>query len=238
MLQWVVERTALSGRIDQVVVATTQDPSDDAVAAFCAAHGYACTRGSLHDVLDRYMQAVREFDGDVIVRLTADCPLLDPELLDRTIDALDGLDFVANRLPEPWGRSFPIGLDVEVVTRPALERAWVETAAKNHREHVMPFFYDDLPDDALPRGIAGRSTAVTSRGFKIGLLHHEVDYGGLRWTVDTPEDLAAVRALVAQLPESFNWLQVVETWQAHPEIAGLNAGIQHKSSKDIDTRAG
>lgn len=237
MLAWAVERAEMANTIDRVVVATTIDPSDDSVEAFCLARGYACTRGSLHDVLDRYVQTVRQFNADVIVRLTADCPLLDPDLLDQTVAAHQGLDFVANRLPPPWGRSYPIGLDVEVVTRPALERAWAETTEKHHREHVMPYFYDDLPDNALPQGKETLVRTVTPRGFRIGLLHHSRNFGALRWTVDTPEDLAALRTLVPLLPDPFNWMDVVTVWQAHPEIAAINAGIRHKTSKDVDARS-
>ncbi len=236
MLQWVVERSVLAKTVDQVVVATTVDPSDDPIAVFCNEKGYKCTRGSLHDVLDRYVQTARQFDAAAIVRLTADCPLLDPALVDFTVEAHQGLDFAANRLPPPWGRTYPIGLDVEVVTREAVERAWAETTEKHHREHVMPYFYDDLPAGALSKE-GGLSTAVTPRGFRVGLLHHTEDYGDLRWTVDTPEDLEAVRALAELLPESFLWLDVVRIWQENPEIAAINAGIRHKTSKDVDQRA-
>jgi spore coat polysaccharide biosynthesis protein SpsF len=236
MLQWVVERTLLAKAIDEVVVATTIDASDDAIAAFCAEKGYTCTRGSLHDVLDRYVQTARQLNAGVIVRLTADCPLLDPDLLDQTVAAHRGLDFIANRLPAPWGRSFPIGLDVEVATAAVLERAWAETTEKHHREHVMPYLYDDLPDDAFRSSEAQLSHTITPRGFKVGLLHNQVNYGDLRWTVDTAEDLAAVRAIAALLPDSFDWMDVVHLWQAHPEIAAINADVQHKTSKDIDDR--
>lgn len=236
MLEWVVERAARAKKVDRVVVATTVDASDDPIAAFCHAHGYECFRGSLHDVLDRYVQAARHFHADVIVRLTADCPLLDPALVDFTVNAHRDLDFVANRLPPPWGRSFPIGLDVEVVTRAALERAWAETSEKHHREHVMPYFYDDLPADALLRGKKPLVRTVSSRGFRVGLLHNPIDYGSLRWTVDTPEDLDAIRALAALLSPEFTWLEALGLWRMHPEISAINADVQHKTSRDIDSR--
>ncbi|HUF39649.1 MAG TPA: glycosyltransferase family protein [Anaerolineales bacterium] len=250
MLQRVVERARLAETVDEVVVATTIDPSDELVAEFCSALGYPFTRGSVHDVLDRYVQTARRFKADRVVRLTADCPLLDPGLVDATVNLLinrteDGgrspvfrppspvLDFAANRLPPPWGRTYPIGLDVEVATLAALERAWEETAEKHHREHVMPYCYDDLPAEPLE---AGR-VYTTPRGFRVAQLHHTTDHGAIRWTVDTPEDLAAVRALTERLPPDFTWLDALRIWERHPEIARTNAGVRHKTALDIDERS-
>jgi spore coat polysaccharide biosynthesis protein SpsF len=255
MLQWVVERAGRAETIDEVVVATTTDPSDDDIAVFCRSQGISFTRGSVHDVLDRYVHAARLFNTDVVVRLTADCPLIDPGLVDETVTLLvsgteDGgpeigvharprssvprpLDFAANRLPPPWSRTYPIGLDVEVATMDALERAWSETSEKHHREHVMPYFYDDLPPEPLEPG----RVYTTSRGFRVAQLHHESDCGAIRWTVDTPEDLEAVRRLAALLPPDFTWLDVLETWKRNPEVARINAGIRHKTARDIDDRS-
>lgn len=238
MLQWVVERARGARSVDVVVVATTNDPSDDPVAAFCQDQDIPYTRGSLHDVLDRYVQTARKVEADIIVRLTADCPLLDPALLDETVQALldADLDFAANRLPPPWGRSFPIGLDVEVATRAALERAWAEATETHHREHVMPYFYDDMPEEAFT-GRPPLEIAATPRGFCIGLLQHAPDHGALRWTVDTPEDLAAVRAFAEILPGDFGWREAVDLWLARPDISAINASVAHKSSRDVDSRA-
>ena len=119
MLQMVVERTRHAKTISQVVVATTTDPSDEPVEEFCRAEKIAFTRGSVNDVLDRYYQVAKEFNADIVVRITADCPFIDPELLDKTVGALfispnediksvhgplttAHWDFVANRLPIPW----------------------------------------------------------------------------------------------------------------------------------------
>ena len=118
MLVHVIERAQKSRQISQVVVATTTDPSDDPIETFCRQRGYAFYRGSLHDVLDRFYQTAREFQADVIVRFTADCPLLDPYVVDNTIKAFlfSNVDFAANRLPPPHTRTYPIGLDTEVCT--------------------------------------------------------------------------------------------------------------------------
>jgi spore coat polysaccharide biosynthesis protein SpsF len=253
MLARVVERTRRAHRLDEVVVATTVEAGDDPVAEFCTAQGYACTRGSLHDVLDRYYQAARQHCADVIVRITADCPLIDPSLIDLTVDAFLGdipvephwktnsiqqsavsgqpssknlqpatnsYAFAANRLPPPWGRTYPIGLDVEVCTLEALEMAWQEASLPHQREHVMPFFYDHL------------------ERFRILLVNHPVDYGALRWTVDTPADLDLVRRIFAHFPgrDDFSWLEILELVQSHPELAAINAGVPAKDYRQVDSR--
>jgi len=250
MLRRVVERTMLAKTVDQVVVATTTEPSDDPVTEMCQALGYPCYRGNLYDVLDRYYQAARQYQARNIVRITADCPLIDPEVIDRTVSAFFGqvtahdvilsdtkstsitanqkfkiknpkyFDFVANRLPPPWGRTYPIGLDTEVCTFEALETAWSEASAKHQREHVMPFFYDNLDR------------------FRVLLVNHTEDQGTYRWTVDTAEDLEALRQIYAHFPgkEHFSWLEVLELYQREPQLAQINAQVQHKHYRQVDER--
>jgi spore coat polysaccharide biosynthesis protein SpsF len=245
MLAHVVDRTRMAAHIDQVIVATTLDSGDDPVADLCAGRGYACYRGSLHDVLDRYYQAALRYPCDVLVRITADCPLIDPELIDQTVNALLGIpvsedqrlvisegqdstrmdprfpfDFGANRLPPPWGRTYPIGLDVEVCTYAALERTWQEASLPHEREHVMPYLYEQ----------PGR--------FRFLLLNYKQDYGNLRWTVDTPEDLAMIRQLYDYLKadDGFSWLDVLQVFQEHPELQQINASVSHKDYRAVDER--
>jgi spore coat polysaccharide biosynthesis protein SpsF len=221
VLAWVVERAQRAESIDQVVVATTLSPEDGAVAAFCQDRGYAVTRGSMHDVLDRYYLAASEFKADVIVRLTADCPLIDPGLLDENIAAFlqaePPLDFSANRLP--GDRTVPIGLDTEICTFAALATAWREAEEPHQREHVMPFFYEN------------------PQRFNILHMRQEPDHGELRWTVDTPEDLEMLRAVVAHFPDDrFSWKDVLALVEAQPDLAAINAGVQHRSQFDVDER--
>lgn len=242
MLERVIARTRLARTIDEVVVATTTEAEDDPIVAFCAERGYPFTRGSLHDVLDRYYRAALQFNAGTVVRITADCPLIDPALIDLTVDAFTGrvplqphwktnataggagFTFAANRLPPPWGRTYPIGLDVEVCSFDALHLAWSEADLPHQREHVMPFFYDHL------------------ERFSILLINHERDYGALRWTVDTPEDLVLVRRLFARLnrlfpPKSaFSWLDILALFEAEPELAQINAAIQPKDYRQVDSR--
>jgi len=191
MLAWVIERARQSKRIDEIVVATTKEPADEAIAQLCSSKGIRFFRGSTYDVLDRYYQAAKYFQADVIVRLTADCPLLDPEVIDLTISELvnRSLDFATNRLPPPWKRTYPLGLDVEVVSFNALERAWKEAKEPFEREHVLPYLYNE----------DGR--------FKISVLNADADYSSQRWTVDTPEDLEVIRTVCENYINQKIWLE-------------------------------
>lgn len=240
MLAHVVERTRRARRVDEVVVATTVEADDDPVSEFCRRHEILCVRGSLHDVLDRFYQAARTFQAEVVVRITGDCPLIDPAVIDRTLDAFLGrpqedgpryvpppsapspfpYDFAANRLPPPWGRTYPIGLDVEVCTFDALELAWQQAGQPHQREHVMPYLYEQ----------EGR--------FRVLLVDHTEDLGDLRWTVDTPEDLEFVRQVFAHFAgrDDFSWLEVLDLVRSRPELAQINAGVQHKNYRDVDSR--
>jgi spore coat polysaccharide biosynthesis protein SpsF len=222
MLAWVVERARLAESLDEVVVASTTDAGDDAIQAFCAERGYPLYRGSVYDVLDRFYRAAEHFHADVVVRLTADCPLIDSTVIDRVVATLleSGADFCANRLPPPWKRTYPIGLDVEAVTFAALARAWHEADKPYEREHVMPYLYDQ----------EGR--------FQIRVIEAHADYGEMRWTVDTPQDLEAVRKIFELFGgrTDFGWLEVLELVDYHPELGQLNLDVKHKSYDDVDER--
>lgn len=236
MLARVYQRTQRARWVDQVVVATTTDPGDDPITELCAARTYPYVRGSTTDVLDRYYQAARKFDADVIVRITADCPLIDPEVIDVTVAALYGRksadldrmsddrplrDFAANRLPPPWKRTYPIGLDTEVCTFEALEKAWEEADQPHQREHVMPYLYEE----------EGR--------FRVVVVNHEPDLGSLRWTVDTAEDLELVRQLFTRFGnrDDFSWQDVLALFEAEPDLAAINAEVPHKDVFEVDDRA-
>lgn len=223
MLYRVVVRSRRAQTIGRVVVATTRDESDDPVAAYCRAQGFPVYRGDLHDVLDRYYQAARLFNAHTVVRLTGDCPLIDPHEIDRTVRAFEesGVDFAANRLPPPWTRTTPIGMDTEVVRFSALEKAWRLADQKHQREHVMPFFYEET----------GR--------FKVLLVDHDPDLGHLRLTVDTPEDLALVRKVYEFFgnTDHFSLREIIALLNRHPGWLKINAGVPHKGYQDVDQRA-
>jgi spore coat polysaccharide biosynthesis protein SpsF len=264
MLQHVIDRSMQAKSIDQVVLATTNDPSDDILEKFCQQQALPYHRGSLADVLDRFYQAALQFHAEVIVRLTADCPLLDPDLIDRTVAAIIGnridqqslentraielsaadplaYDFAANRLPPPWKRTLPIGLDVEVCSFAALQRAWEEARETHQREHVMPYLYEGLsfsPAEIPPDKEWYLQQGVTPRGFRVAQLNHFPDYGQHRWTVDTPADLKFVRQVYAHFDDqsSFNWKEVLALLDQEPELISINAHVSHKSAFDTDLR--
>jgi len=264
MLQRVVARAQKARSIDLVVIATTTDPSDDAIEQLCLQRGYLCYRGSLPDVLDRYYQAANKIHADVIVRLTADCPLLDPAVVDITVSAFLGnshlkdysasslspdyhspsvfsFDFCANRLPPPWRRTLPIGLDTEVCSFDALERAWREADQLYHREHVMPYIYEGVTFDEVqpsPNTTWYVQQGISQSGFWIALLNHQPDYGALRWTVDTATDLELIRQIYTRFEgrDDFTWQDVLSLLEREPELAAINADVKHKSAFDVDQR--
>src|SRR5918995_920221 len=184
MLQRVFTRTSRAATVTETVFATTTDPSDDPVAEYCDFSAIPFTRGSLYDVLDRYYQTARQAKADFVVRITADCPVIDPGLIDDVVDTLleDEYDFVCNRLPPPWPRTYPIGLDIEACSFKILEEAWQVAKEPQHREHAMPYFYEGV---ALTRQNRTLETGVSPRGYRIAVLHHTTDFGDYRWTVDT-----------------------------------------------------
>lgn len=240
MLQRVFIRTSRSASVSQTIFATTTDPTDDPVAEYCDFSGIPFMRGSQFDVLDRYYQTAKQAKGDVVVRITADCPVIDPALIDDVVRTVTSdqstVDFAANRLPPPWNRTYPIGLDTEVCTFPALERAWKEAKEPQQREHVMPYLYEGIQlitDNRLLH------TGISPRGYNIALLHHTTDFGDYRWTVDTPEDLEFMRQVYSHFDgrDDFTWKEVLDLVHDNPELAQINAGVQHKTLKDFDTRA-
>lgn len=241
MLQRVFVRTSRAATVTETIFATTTDPSDDPVAEYCDFSGIPFTRGSLYDVLDRYYQTAKQAKADVVVRITADCPVIDPNLIDDAVTLVTRhsppeFDFAANRLPPPWGRTYPIGLDTEVCTFAVLERAWNEAKEPQHREHVMPYFYEGVE---LTRQSRTLETGTSPRGFHIALLHYTTDFGDYRWTVDTPEDLEFMRQIYARFDsrDDFTWKEVLDLVHDNPNLMKINAGVQHKTLKDIDKRA-
>jgi spore coat polysaccharide biosynthesis protein SpsF len=264
MLQRMHERVLKAKSIDGVVVATTNDPADDILAQFCQKRGLACYRGSHPDVLDRYYQTATQFHADVIIRLTGDCPLIDPEVIDLTVTAFLGrplpqnppyssqlsdnyspvanpFDFAANRLPPPWKRTLPIGLDVEVCSFNALQHAWTEANQLYQREHVMTYLYEGVtfpPSDRSSKTEWYLEQNTTPLGFKVALLNHYPDYGSMRWTVDTLVDLEFVRQIYARFGGriDFGWQDVIELLEKEPELASINAAVKHKSAFDVDKR--
>jgi len=251
MLGRVVERTRRAETAEDVILATTTDASDDAIVEYCHTRDIPSIRGSHFDVLDRYYDAAQETKADVVIRITADCPLIDPTLIDDAVHLLLGsgeprsradaaictdFDLVANRLPPPWKRTYPIGLDTEVCTFEALEKAWREAREPGDREHVVPYMYKGV--NLVPRGWHV-SNGRSPRGFRVAVLNNSDDFGAYRWTVDTADDLEFVRQVYRHFGGrcDFSWLDVLRLVHSHPEMMSINAGVRHKTLEDLDERA-
>ena len=206
MLWHVVNRVHRAKLVDDVLVATSESTSDDPVVAFCEQAGIPCFRGSEDDVLDRYYQAAKWIGAKVVVRITADCPLLDPDVVDDVVRCYvdGGYDYVSNTSPP----TFPDGLDTEVFSFETLERAWREAKWQSEREHATPYIrkHPEL--------------------FRIGNVTYVEDLSSMRWTVDEPQDLEFVRAVYDHLESmSSGMADVLAVLKRHPELVEINAGI-------------
>ena len=214
VLARVVRRLQRSRQINQIVVASTIAPADEAIVSECESLQVSCFRGSERDVLDRYYQAARLHSAEAVARITSDCPLIDPTLVDETIRIFkdERADYASDALP----RTYPRGLDSEVFTSAALEHAWREAREPYQREHVTPFLYEHPEMFRL----------ASSRG--------DVDYSHYRWTLDTPEDLSLLRAIYSRFDnrDDFRWQDVIALMQREPELAELNSQVLQKSLRE------
>ncbi len=212
MLTRVVRRTKRADNLHQVLVATTTSAHDDAIEDLCGWEGWPCFRGSEEDVLDRFFQAAKKHGGDPIVRITADCPLIDPGLIDDIVAVfLEGdWDYASNTL-EP--RTFPRGLDAEVFSFEALQKAWELDKNPAWREHVTPYIYRN------------------PEGFRLKGVVHEADLSHMRWTVDTPEDLQLVRRIYAAFDgdDRFTWKEVLALLEERPGWLEINRHVPQKT---------
>ena len=209
VLEWGVRAARAAGQIDEVIVATSSLALDDVVADLAHSLGVMVVRGSEDDVLSRFVAALDAHPADALVRLTADCPLLDPTLIDAVAGAWSASpshDYVSTILV----RCLPRGLDVELVTASAL-RAVDRTAIGHDRVHVTSAVYAD------PMVFSLLGVCVTPSA------------NDLRVTLDTPEDLALLRALVAELPDAPPaWRDVVAVLRSRPDLVAINAAVQQK----------
>lgn len=225
-LAFMLDRVSRAASIASIVVATTTNAEDDPVATLCQDMQVKVFRGDEMDVLGRYAGAARESDANAIIRLTADCPMTDPALIDQAVSGFQNgdFDFFTNSLD----RTYPDGLDIEIFTRDALEIADKEAKLPFQREHVTPYmrtgFYEDIP----------------TGDFHVGQMKGPADFSHLRWTVDYPEDLRRVRAYVRQLPDGFGWLDALALATRAPELLGetpdqtLDRPVLREASEDDD----
>ncbi|MBI2612543.1 glycosyltransferase family protein [Candidatus Kaiserbacteria bacterium] len=215
VLYHVVERTKRSRGADEVIVATTVEREDDTIAEFCQKRGYVCFRGSRDDVLGRFLEAARASKLDTIVRITSDCPLIDPDIIDETIRAYEreSCDYLSN--VGPGERTFPRGLDCEVFSFEALSRANTEAREEYEREHVTPFMHENK------KGSFRIGPQIMASG-----PYARPQY---RLTLDYPEDYQLFQHLFERFyraGEIISVPEVIAYLDEHPEIVSINAAYE------------
>ncbi len=214
MLWHVFSRLRRCHLLDDVVIVTTSESKDDDVESFCRLHQISCFRGSEQDVLDRYYQAAIACKADIIVRITADCPLIDPVITDKVINAFlshpGGYCGAANIIE----RTYPRGLDTEVFVFPAVETAWKTASMPHHREHVTSFLYEH------------------PEFFQVLSVKQDKDLSGMRWTVDETDDLHFINEVYRLMKKKgldfFDYNDVVVLLAQHPALCKLNASVMQK----------
>jgi spore coat polysaccharide biosynthesis protein SpsF (cytidylyltransferase family) len=220
MLQRVADRTELSSLVDELVVATSVLERDNRIADACEKNGYTYIRGSETDVLSRYSTAANEYDADTIVRITADCPLIEPETIDRVVSQYRRYDaeFVTNTLYY----TYPDGLDVEVFSRELLERTHEAAKTDEQREHVTPYM---RTTEDIDRYNVRNPVDLSSYSFTD-------DRTVLRWTVDYPADMEFIRAVFDRLTANADWpinqLAVLELLERNPSLLDINDDRPHE----------
>jgi len=206
MLARVVERALKAGTIDTVIVATTTQKEDNPIVEECKKLNIQVFRGSSEDVLDRYYQTAKKYGIDTVVRITSDCPLIDPEIIDmvvnRFIEAEGACDYCTNVI-NMKERTFPRGLDVEVISFNTLEKMAFEIIEPEFREHVTVFIRKN-PEE-----------------FRVLSVKNREDFSNHRWTVDRDEELTFVRSVYSHLGSEgdFTWRDVLSFLTEHPELS-------------------
>ena len=216
LLQWHVERLQRVSDISELVVATSDRDADAPIVEACAEWGIACFRGPELDVLERFELAAEAHAADVVVRVTSDCPLIDPQVVQLVIDRFFEIDvdYCSNTIE----RTFPRGLDTEVFSREALNTAHCSARDPAEREHVTPYIWGN------------------PKQFTLGSLVGEEDHSDHRWCVDTEDDLRLIKALLSDLDNrglatSFTWQDVLDVFSRHPNLRFTNRKVRQKKIK-------
>ncbi len=216
MIELLLKRLTKSQEINEIVVATSVDERNDPLVAHVTGLGFRCFRGSENDVLERFCLAAKGADAEVVVRITGDCPLVDPKLVDQAIRGYksSGVDYYSNVAPP----TYPDGLDVEVFSEKVLQRALVETQDPFDHEHVTPYLR--------------QSKQFTQAG-----MHHIEDLSGLRWTVDEPRDFDLVSQVFAHFAPNlhFSWVDVLNLQMNQPEMFEINQEIVRNEGATMGT---
>ena len=205
VIEQVISRVNQAEKIDRIILATTTREEDDALEQICLKAGIDCFRGSEDDVLDRYYQAAKKFKAKNIIRITGDCPLIDPEIIDKVIDIYEksGVTYATNVIPP----TFPDGLDTEIFSFSALKKAWRETNMASQREHVTVYLWQNP-------GI-----------FKQKHLNNEIDLSARRWVLDNQEDYEFMKQVFFKLypvKPNFKLADLLKIFVDNPEIEKIN----------------
>jgi len=219
MLWHVVDRLSHSRLADKIIIATTDLPEDDQVETFCKTNNIFFYRGSSNDVLSRYYETAKKFNAETIVRITSDCPLIDPQIVDRMIETFYKLntlrifDYLSNTIQ----RNFPRGLDVEIFLFSSLRKAYYQASTKYEREHVTPFIYEH------------------PKWFKTKNFVGQKDYSFHRWTVDTEEDFHLIEEIYKSLYNAkklFLFEDILKLFAERPELITINQNIKQKKLRE------
>jgi spore coat polysaccharide biosynthesis protein SpsF len=215
LLEYQWERLRKVSQVDEIIIATTTNDTDRPIVEFCETRGIACFRGSEQDVLSRYYEAATKAQADVVVRVTSDCPMIDPEIVETAISEFlsygDACDYLSNTVK----RSYPRGLDVEVMSFVALEAAGHAARKQGDREHVTSYIYTH--------------PAI----FQVRQLVGEEDLTEHRWTVDEPADLELISMMLEALypvTPNFRLADCLDLLDRHPTWKNINAGISQKTT--------
>ena len=215
ILWHVYNRIKHSLLVNQIIIATTDQPEDDQVEIFCASNNIPFYRGSVNDVLSRYYEAAKKYNAVIIIRITSDCPVIDPVIIDKMISEYfrisknENLDYMSNSII----RTFPRGLDVEIFSFDVLEKAYNEAKLQYEREHVTPYIYQH------------------PELFGIKNFTNEKDYSYHRWTVDTIEDFKLIEAIYNELYNQKNIFlfdDILELFEKEPELLEINKEVKQK----------
>ena len=213
ILEHVIQRISLSKHVDDIVIATTTKVADDVIELATGELGVKVFRGDENDVLSRYYFAAKKYSAEIIVRITSDCPLIDPFIIDKMIDIYkkNKFDIASNGGSDKENRSFPRGLDTEVFSFNALESAFLSASENYQKEHVTPYIYENSQ--------------------KVFFYKNNIDFSKHRWTLDTEEDFVLIEEIYARLfwgCHDFFLNDIIELFNKEPELFNINAHIEQK----------
>ncbi len=216
IIELIIERLKFSKKIDEIILATTKNEEDDFLSEHASSLGVKVFRGSEKNVLDRFYKAAKKNNLDCIVRITADCPLVDPWLVDQIIKEFlkSDYDYISNAI-EP---TYPDGLDCEVFNMKALEKSWKEATSQHQKEHVTPYIYE-------------------TDNFRIKNFSSKKDFSNLRWTVDENIDLLVIKNIYSYFSPriDFNWEEVIDLYNKNPDLFKDNLNIKRNEGLSMST---